>query len=138
MELVIDSNIVMSALIRDSLTRKIILDSNHRFYAPEFLRNEIEKYEDLIGQKANLNKSEVETLVNLVIGEVEILPIESYESKIDKAEDLIGDEDIKDGPFLSVALHKECQIWSDDKDFEQQEKVEVKTTEEIIELHREN
>lgn len=138
MEVVIDSNIVISALIRDSLTRKIILDSNHRFYAPEFLRTEIEKYEGLITEKSNLNESDVETLLNLVLSEVEILPIESYEDKLSKDEDLIGDEDIKDVPFLAVALHKECGIWSDDQDLQHQEKVEVKTTEEIIESNTEN
>ncbi|QGA80193.1 PIN domain-containing protein [Candidatus Nanohalobium constans] len=138
MELVIDSNIVISALIRDSLTRKIILDSNHRFYAPEFLRTEVEKYEELITEKSGLKESEVETLLNLVLGEVEVLPIESYEHKLEKAENLIGEEDIKDVPFLAVALHKECKIWSDDKDLQQQEKVEVKNTEEIIELHGES
>jgi predicted nucleic acid-binding protein len=134
MELVVDSNIIISALIRDSLTRKIILDSTHRFYAPEFLRTEIEKYEDLIKEKSNLKESEVETLLNIVLGEIKILPIESYEDKLDKAEDLIGNEDIKDVPFLAVALHKVYEIWSDDQDLHQQQKIEAKTTEEIIEL----
>jgi predicted nucleic acid-binding protein len=138
MELVIDSNVVISALIRDSLTRKIILDSNHRFYAPEFLRTEIEKYEGLITEKSNLNEKGLETLLSLVLGEVEVLPIESYEDKLSKAENLIGKEDIKDVPFLAVALHKECRIWSDDKDLNKQEKVEVETTEEIIELKAED
>lgn len=138
MELVIDSNIVISALIRDSLTRKIILDSNHRFYAPEFLRTEIEKYEDLITEKSNSNENEVETLLSLVLDEVEVLPIESYKDKLSKAENLIGEEDIKDVPFLAVALHKECRIWSDDKDLKKQEKVEVETTEEVIELNAED
>jgi predicted nucleic acid-binding protein len=137
MELVIDSNIVISALIRDSLTRKIILDSNHRFYAPEFLRTEIEKYEGLITEKSNLNKKGLETVLSLVLSEVEVLPIESYEDKLSKAENLIGKEDIKDVPFLAVALHKECRIWSDGKDLNKQEKVEVETTEEIIELNAE-
>ncbi len=136
MELVVDSNIIISALIRDSLTRKIILDSNHRFYAPEFLRTEIEKYEDLIKEKFNLKESEVETLLNIVLVEIEILPIESYEDKLDKAEDLIGNEDIKDVPFLAVALHKGYEIWSDDQDLHQQQKIEAKITEEIIELSR--
>ncbi|MFB6100564.1 MAG: PIN domain-containing protein [Candidatus Nanohalobium sp.] len=134
MELVVDSNIVISALIRDSSTRKIILDSNYRFYAPEFLRTEIEKYRDLMKEKSGLKEDEVETLLDLVLGEVEFLPIESYEDKLDKAEKLVGEEDIKDVPFIAAALHKECRIWSDDKDLRKQNRVEVKTTEGIIEL----
>lgn len=132
MELVVDSNIIISAMISDSRTREILLNSNHRFYAPEFLKSEILKYEDLIVEKSGIEKREFETLLNLVLEEVEILPIESYNHKLDKAEQFIGDEDIKDIPFLAVALAKECKIWSDDKDLKQQNKIQIKTTEQLV------
>ena len=138
MEFVVDSNIIISAMIQDSVTREILLDPGHRFYAPEFLKTEIMKYEELITEKSGLDSRGFETLLSLVLEEVEILPIDSYSSELQKAEDLIGDEDTKDIPFLAVAIAKECQIWSDDRDLQEQNRVEVKTTEEIIEKERED
>lgn len=132
MELVVDSNIIISAMISDSRTREILLNSSHRFYAPEFLKSEILKYEDLIIKKSGMEKRKFETLLNLLLEEVEILPIESYNHKIEKAEKLIGDEDIKDTPFLAVALAKECKIWTDDKDLKQQNQIKIKTTKQLV------
>lgn len=132
MELVVDSNIVISAMISDSRTREILLNSSYRFYAPEFLRSEIHKYEDLIVEKSGIERRNFETLLDLVLEGAEILPIESYNHKLDEAEKLIGDEDVKDTPFLAVALAKECKIWSDDKDLKQQDKIQIKTTEELL------
>jgi len=42
--LVIDANIILSALIKDSTTRKILIGSAIDFYAPEYLIEEVEKY----------------------------------------------------------------------------------------------
>ena len=38
MRFVIDTNIILSALIKDSSTRKIILKSGWNFYYPEMLK----------------------------------------------------------------------------------------------------
>ncbi|MBU0535516.1 MAG: hypothetical protein KKE20_01020 [Nanoarchaeota archaeon] len=48
MDLVIDANILFSALIKDSLTAELIFEENLRLYAPEFFIQEFMKYEDLI------------------------------------------------------------------------------------------
>jgi hypothetical protein len=44
MILVIDANVIFAALIKDSDTRKIILSGEFRFLAPEFVKNEVQKY----------------------------------------------------------------------------------------------
>ena len=43
-KLVIDANIILSALIKDSITRKILVGSAIEFYAPDYLIEEVEKY----------------------------------------------------------------------------------------------
>jgi predicted nucleic acid-binding protein len=41
MELIVDTNIFISAMVSDSKTREILMDSNHIFYAPEYSKTEI-------------------------------------------------------------------------------------------------
>jgi predicted nucleic acid-binding protein len=43
MNLVIDANILFAALIKDNLTRQLLVSENIRLYAPEFIFNEVQK-----------------------------------------------------------------------------------------------
>jgi predicted nucleic acid-binding protein len=54
MKLVVDTNILVSALIRDSVTRKILLDPRISAYVPEHFLGEIEEHHDQIIQKSGL------------------------------------------------------------------------------------
>ncbi len=73
-------------------------------------------------------------MINLLLTEIEIVPLEEYRGCLNRAKEMIEETDLKNVPFLALALEKECGIWSDDKDFEKQEKVEIFTTKEIVEL----
>ena len=44
MKIIIDSNVLFSALIKDSVTRKIILEYGDFFLFPEFIFEEMEKH----------------------------------------------------------------------------------------------
>ena len=132
MEIVVDSNVVFSAMISDSTTREILLDSGHKFYSPEYIKSEITKYQDSITEKSGLTSQEFEILLNLILDEIEIQAKEEYKNELDKAEEILEDQDIKDVPFLAVAIYKNCKIWSDDKDFQEQDIVEVITTKEMV------
>ena len=56
MRLIVDANILFSALIKDSSTAKILVDDKFKLYAPEFLFEEFAKYEDYILKKTNRTK----------------------------------------------------------------------------------
>ena len=51
MELVIDANVLFSALINNSLTTELLFEPTLKLYAPEFLIEEFMKYEELILKK---------------------------------------------------------------------------------------
>ncbi|MHA1489373.1 MAG: PIN domain-containing protein [Promethearchaeota archaeon] len=44
MKLIIDANIIISGLIKDSTNRKIILSPKFEYFSPEFLLKELNKY----------------------------------------------------------------------------------------------
>jgi predicted nucleic acid-binding protein len=54
MKLVIDTNILLSALIKDSTTRKIIIQSEWQLYYPEISFHEVHKYKQLVLEKSGL------------------------------------------------------------------------------------
>lgn len=134
MQVVVDTNVVFSAMLSDSKTREILLDSRDKFYSPDFLISEIENHEELILQKSELGMEEYEALLDLMLSEIEVRSMEEYEDEIEEeARSLIGGQDRKDIPFIALALKRDCKVWSDDTDFQEQEEVEVVTTEDMIE-----
>ena len=132
MKFVIDSNVLISALISDSVTRELILEMEEEFYSPDFLESEIEKHKDLIQEKSDLTSTELDSLLTILIENIFVAAEETYENKINIADEAIGDTDKKDVPFLALALEKDAAIWSDDRHFDDQDKVEVWKTEDMV------
>jgi len=65
---------------------------------------------------------------------VETIPKSYYEKELPHAKGLMGSVDIEDVPFIALALKMDVPIWSDDKHFEEQNKVKILKTRDIIEL----
>ena len=53
MELIVDANVLFSALIKNSFNAKILFDYNFKFYTPEFLFVELDKYIEYIEKKTS-------------------------------------------------------------------------------------
>jgi predicted nucleic acid-binding protein len=117
-------------MISDSKTREILMDSNPQFYAPEYSKTEIQKYEELIMEKSGMNQEEFDLLLDLIMENIEILAKEKYEDRLYEAKEML--EDPKDAPFLAAAMTKNCRIWSDDKHLQEQQEIEAVTTEQLI------
>jgi len=133
--LVVDSNIVISGLIRDGKTREPLIDSPFLLYAPETMTGEIRKYEDIIIEKSGLTKDEFEMLFGMLTEDITIVEKEKYKNYMEEADRLIGHIDKKDVPFIALALYlPNSGIWSNDGDFEEQDRVGILKTEEVLKL----
>ena len=135
MKLVIDTNILISALIKDSATRKIIFYSPIEFYYPEISLKEIEEKKDIIIEKTGLSEKEYNLLLNEILSFVVLIPYENIDNKIKEANEIFGKIDIDDVIFIALALSTSNDgIWSDDADFERQGKIRVWKTKEVLEF----
>ena len=57
MKLIIDTNIIFSGLIKQSITREILLSPYFEFYIPDFYNIELNKYKSyIIAQKSMVKK----------------------------------------------------------------------------------
>ena len=134
MKFVIDTNILFFALIKKSITRRIILSDVFELYVPEYLFAEINKHKDLILDKAKISTNDFSALLTLFQKHTTIVTQEGYHDKIPVAEAVMKEIDITDSPFLALALALDCPLWTNDGHFKQQTLVEVYTTKEILEL----
>ena len=126
MKLIIDTNILISSLLKDSTTREILLNESLNFYLPEIVLSEVNKYLPYIIQKSELSEEEIKKLLNSLLENLILVPIDEYEKKMDEGMKIIGNIDEKDTQFIALALSIENDgIWSNDKHFEKQKKIKV-------------
>lgn len=132
MTLVVDANVVMSALIANSKTRELIVTLEPPLLTPEVIHDEIEAYEDLIVEKSGMERDRVRQFMHLLFEYIETVPASEFYQHIREAEKAIGDTDPDDVLYVACALGCDAGIWSDDSDFEEQDLVPVYTTSEVV------
>lgn len=93
-----------------------MIESNTTFYAPNFLITEIYKHKDKILKNSKLTESEFYLLFNGIIESINFIPLDliGLDSR-QKAYDLCKDIDIKDTPFIALAIELNIPIWTGDK-----------------------
>lgn len=133
MKIIVDSNRVISSLIKNSTTREILFNKEFQLFAPENIKSEIEKYKEEIIRKSSLSLEEFEVLFSLVIENVIIVPKEKYERYLNELRDTIKDPD--DVAYLAVcSLINADGIWSHDPHFKEQDKVKVFTNIDMLKI----
>jgi predicted nucleic acid-binding protein len=132
MKLVVDANVVLSALIADSKTRELIVTLEPDLLTPAFVHDEIENYEQLIVEKSGMEPDRVAQFVDLLFQYIEVVPVDEFHSAIEEADAAIGDTDPDDVLYLACAIANDAAIWSDDFDFDEQDVVETYSTSDVI------
>lgn len=134
-QLVIDTNILISALLKDdSLTANLIKSDSLKIFYPDYGLIEIEHYKKHINSKREkqLQQKSLDYILKFVLESIEIIPSQLYIQKMKEAFELIRDFDEKDTPFLALALQLNCPIWSNDKHLKKQKAVKTYSTKDII------
>ena len=133
MTFILDSNIIISALIKDSKTREIIAKTDKKFLIPEIVIDEIRKYKGLIIEKSKMSEEDYTAVLKKLLSYIEVIPNEVTEQNLEKAIKIMADIDIKDVIFIAAALsYPDSKIWSDDKHFERQNEIKILKTKEMV------
>ena len=133
MKLVVDANVIISALIADSKTRELMVTLEPDLLTPEVVHDEIGTYEILIVEKSGMSSDRVQQFIDLLFRYIETVPANEFYPHISEADEAIGDTDPDDVLYLACALARDAGVWSDDTDFDEQDLVPVYTTSEVIE-----
>lgn len=133
MKLVVDTNIFLSALIKNSIVRKIIIEYDLELFTPDFTFEEINANLSSISKRTNLSVGELKEITQILSDYITIVDFTFYAHKISDAERIIGKIHKSDTPFIALALSFENDgIWTNDKHFLKQKVVKIWTTEELI------
>ena len=133
MKIILDVNVILSALIRDSTTRKIILNSEFDLYFPEPSIHKIRKYKDYILEKSGLTKEESDKIMATLFKYIKLVPTEEIEKNWNEAKEIMEHIDKEDVVLIATALSiSDSVIWSDDRHFEKQDKVKVLKTKQMV------
>ena|SRR3989344_5295728 len=134
MNIVIDTNIFISALIKEGITRKIITESRQNFLLPEFELYEIYSNKKEILDKSKLSEKEFNILLLRLLRYVRIIPTGIIIDYRYEANKIMGNIDKDDTIFIATALTFDSPIWSDDNHFQKQNKVKILKTSHMINL----
>ena len=133
MELVVDANILFSALIKKSTTLELLLNERLSLFAPEFVLREFSKHlVELAGKtgvREQLLKQELARLITLA--KIETIPAGQYAGFLKQAEKISPDPD--DLQYLALALYLNCPVWSNDRALKKQPTVKVYSTADLLE-----
>lgn len=134
MEIVLDTNVLISSLLKDGLTRKIIFLSPFEMYTVEHAKSEIWIHKEELLLKSKLDEKSFDYLCEIIFSRVNLVPVQEIEPFRRTAEEIMHDIDLDDAPFLALALSISCPIWSNDDHFKRQSVIKAVTTRELLGL----
>jgi len=138
MTLILDTSIIISALIRNSVVRKILLFPTFNFLIPEFALEEIRRHKSKICKLSGINEDELDILISLIIQNINIISSNKIMPYYDKAIKIIGEIDMADVPFVALALAvKNDGIWTNDRDFDHIKEIKIWKTSELLKYLKE-
>ena len=131
--LVVDTNIIIGALLKDSLIRNLMLRDMFDLYSLFLSQQEVKKYIPLIMERTGIPKTEIEDTLSMLYGHVTLMNEKLLGESTSEARSVMDTIDPGDTPFLALALALPVDgIWSDDKHFQKQCHVKVWTTEALL------
>lgn len=142
MRIVVDTNIVFSAIINGSGKIGDILfnsPNSFNFYSPEFMIDEISKYEPKLIKASKLPLQKFQESKQRVLSQIDLISEEVILQKNwEYAHQIMKDVDIYDTPFVALTLELNALLWTGDKKLingiNQLELDFCKTTEEILQI----
>ena len=132
MELIIDANILFSALIKNSLTINFLFKKDLILFSPDFMIDEFTKYKKFLAGKSSRNEEEFIQIQHMLKDVITIIPKEEYSNFIETAKKI--SPDIDDVMYFASALKLNCGIWSNDKKLKEQDKIKIYSTKDLLQI----
>ena len=119
MKIVVDTNIVFSALISSSSTIPDLIIAPYspfRFYTSEYLFEELERHKHKLQKVSKLTEKEIEKAKAVFFKYIHTISLEIIPKKIwQEAEVLTTDIDPDDIPFVALSIFLDAYLWTGDK-----------------------
>jgi predicted nucleic acid-binding protein len=135
MKIVIDTNRLIAALLRSSVSREIILNDKFDLSSPDIIVSEINKHRKYLIEKSKIKPGEFEIILSTLLEKISMIPFDDFKHEFMNAVNIMRDIDVTDVAFIAVSLASNADgIWTEDKGFSRQKIVKVYSTIDLIEL----
>ena len=117
MNIIVDTNIVFSALLKEhTFYRRILEDDEYKIYSPSIMLTEVISHEEKILKYSKIDKNKFyeffhNLIANITFVNEKIIPLAVYK----KAFLLCNEYDDSDTPFIALAIHLDAKLWTGDK-----------------------
>lgn len=134
MRLVLDANRLFAALIKNSVSRKILLHPDIEFIAPDYIVHEVLNHRAELIKKSKLLDDEFDILFDSIFENIDVIPYEEIKPCYQRAKEIMENIDPDDAVFLALALCSPNDgIWTEDMHFDKQNIIRVWRTSELKE-----
>jgi predicted nucleic acid-binding protein len=133
LELVVDTNVLLAALLKEAVSRELLLDSRLRLFAPEHLVFETQKHLTAsaeLRKRIRLTPKDLEGLFFLLTENIETVAEQEFASRMPEALEIAPHRE--DAPYIALGLSLNISIWSNDQGMGLQDKVRIYSTKELI------
>ncbi|HLC63646.1 MAG TPA: PIN domain-containing protein [Candidatus Nanoarchaeia archaeon] len=131
MKLVVNTNRIIAALIKNSSSREIILHGKAELLSITITEKEIMKYKQMILKKTNITEEQFNDVYEKLKEKITFLPDSVINKKMEEAKKVMDAIDKDDTPFIAAALATDAAVWSDDNHFQKQRRVKIWKTKDI-------
>lgn len=132
MQLVVDANVVMSALARDSTVRTALRITPDEVATPWYIAVEIDKHRGEIRTKSGLSSDAFDDLLDTLWVYIEVVPQDEMRPHLQEAARAMHAYDPDDTLYAAAALAVDGAVVSNDKAFEKQQVVPHLWTSEFV------
>jgi predicted nucleic acid-binding protein len=132
MRLVVDANVLLSALLRDGPTRELLLHAPLDLYAPAWLRREGERHEAEIARRSDLGLPIVRSLIHRLLEQAQQVPEPVLAKHAGEALARCGRAGRKDAPYVACCLAVDAALWTQGRTLSKEAGVAVVTTRKLI------
>ncbi len=130
MRLVVDANVLFSALIKDSISSELIFSKGLELYTPQIILEELAKHLGYLKGKTQRSDIEFNRLIESFKTAVSVISNKELSSFVEGA-DIIS-PDPNDILYFAVAIMLGAPIWSNDKALKKQDRIKIYTTAELL------
>lgn len=130
--LVVDANILFSALLRDSSTRRLLLHAGLDLYTPAWLWHKMERNRAYLVGKSHATNASFDLLVQSLADRIRDLPDAVLRPHMHEALRRVGADGRLDAPYVAAAIAIDARIWTHDATLAQRAGVPVVVTADLI------
>lgn len=129
----IDANILIAALLRDSTTRRLIVLGGYELHAPRYLYDEVEAHRDELSNRIGVTQGGLEEALRILRPHVIEHELEEYAGNLGNAQGVLRGRDPKDAPYIALVLSLDADgIWTEDRELAGVKGVRVYRTSELV------